>query len=407
MTIYKIIKNKALPSFCSSNIDVLSSILFFCNLKKLPCLIECTSNQVNQHGGYTGYTAKTFFREIQGISKKINFNKKMLFLGGDHLGPLPWKNKTKKIALKNSIKLIDDFLKYDYCKIHVDTSIKCKDDQNLDNEIIFYRTKEILNNKNIKKKIKNKFIIIGTEVPLSGSGDSNKIIVTKKSQIKEEVLKFKRILKSLKLKSKKFGLVIEPGMKYMHSSIKKPILKDFRQKKILSKKYSIIYEAHSTDYQSIQILKKLVNNNFKFLKVGPELTFNYARSLFYMHQIEKKFFKIQNSNLNKQIFRSMIRDNRYWKGYYNPKNKKIFLNSKLDRMRYYFSYSLIKKSIKILQKNINNLKIKDNLLLLKKDLRKEFNEYHNYGLKNFEILKLIFISKTLKKYYNACGYKTN
>ena len=78
----------------------------------------------------------------------------MLFLGGDHLGPLPWKNKTKKIALKNSIKLIDDFLKYDYCKIHVDTSIKCKDDQNLDNEIIFYRTKEILNNKNIKKKLK-------------------------------------------------------------------------------------------------------------------------------------------------------------------------------------------------------------------------------------------------------------
>ena len=244
-------------------------------------------------------------------------------------------------------------------------------------------------------------------MPLSGSGDSNKIIVTKKSQIKEEVLKFKRILKSLKFKSKKFGLVIEPGMKYMHSSIKKPNLKDFRQKKILSKKYNIIYEAHSTDYQSIQILKKLVNNNFKFLKVGPELTFNYARSLFYMHQIEKKFFKIQNSNLNKQILRSMIRDNRYWKGYYNSKNKKIFLNSKLDRMRYYFSYSLIKKSIKILQKNINNLKIKDNLLLLKKDLRKEFNEYHNYGLKNFEILKLIFISKTLKKYYNACGYKTN
>ena len=39
-------------------------------------------------------------------------------------------------------------------------------------------------------------------MPLSGSGDSNKIIVTKKSQIKEEVLKFKRILKSLKFKSK-------------------------------------------------------------------------------------------------------------------------------------------------------------------------------------------------------------
>ena len=79
---------------------MLTSILFFCNLKKLPCLIECTSNQVNQHGGYTGYTAKTFFREMQGISKKINFNKKMLFLGGDHLGLFLGKIKQKNCLKK-------------------------------------------------------------------------------------------------------------------------------------------------------------------------------------------------------------------------------------------------------------------------------------------------------------------
>ena len=97
MKINKIINNKALPSFCTSNIEVIKSILFFCHIKKLPCLIECTSNQVNQHGGYTNKTPKIFIKEILSIGKKIKFNPKKLFLGGDHLGPLPWKKKSKTI----------------------------------------------------------------------------------------------------------------------------------------------------------------------------------------------------------------------------------------------------------------------------------------------------------------------
>ena len=52
-------------------------------------------------------------------------------------------------------------------------------------------------------------------------------------------------------------------------------------------KNNFVFEAHSTDYQPISILKKLVNKNFKFLKVGPELTFNYSR-LFFMQKIEDK-----------------------------------------------------------------------------------------------------------------------
>ena len=63
MKIENLIKTKALPSFCTANIDVLKSIMFFCNLKKLPCLIECTSNQVNQNGGYTKKHQKSLLRK--------------------------------------------------------------------------------------------------------------------------------------------------------------------------------------------------------------------------------------------------------------------------------------------------------------------------------------------------------
>ena len=124
-----LIKKKALPSFCTANFDVIESIFYFCHINKLPCLLEYTSNQVNQDGGYTSHSPKTFIKKINNLRKKIKLNRSKLFLGGDHLGPLPWKNSTNKIALENSIILIDKFLNEKFDKIHIDTSIKCKNDK--------------------------------------------------------------------------------------------------------------------------------------------------------------------------------------------------------------------------------------------------------------------------------------
>ena len=116
-------------------------------------------------------------------------------------------------------------------KIYIDTSIKCKDDVIFNNEIIFQRTKEILENINIKQKLKDKFLVIGSEVPLSGSGDDKKITLTSLRQIEEKTKKFRKILKRANLKRiRQFGLVVEPGMKYMHYSIKKPNLKNLQKK---------------------------------------------------------------------------------------------------------------------------------------------------------------------------------
>ena len=68
MIVNKFIK-KGLPSFCTSNFDVLKIIIKFSKIHQLPVLIESTSNQVNQFGGYTGLTPATF-------KKKIEYNEK-------------------------------------------------------------------------------------------------------------------------------------------------------------------------------------------------------------------------------------------------------------------------------------------------------------------------------------------
>ncbi len=408
MKINKLLKKKALPSFCTGNFDVLNSIMFFCHLKKLPCLIECTSNQVNQNGGYTKKTPKKFIKEIFDLRKKIKLNKNQLFLGGDHLGPLPWKKNKNKIALKNSVNLIESFLKEKFCKIHIDTSIKCKNDNFFNNDIIFRRTKNILENSRIKKKLKDQFIIIGSEVPLSGSGDNKKIVLTSTKQIKNESLKFRQILFDLNFKNnRKFGLVVEPGMKYMHSSIKKPNLKKFDDKKKFSKKNNFVFEAHSTDYQPISILKKLVNKNFKFLKVGPELTFNYSRSLFFMQKIEDKVLFKNRSNLKENILVTMKNNKKYWIGYYSRRKKELFLNSKLDRMRYYLNTKKVENSIKVLKKNINKIDFKKISSYLNKEQRKVFLYYNKKKLSHFDNIKMIFISESLKRYFLACGHKVN
>ena len=405
MTLDKVIKSKALPSFCTSNIDVIESILFFCNIKKLPCLIESTSNQVNQHGGYTNKTPKMFVKEISSLRKKIKFDSKRLFLGGDHLGPLPWGKKNKNIAIKNSISLINDYLSENFCKIHVDTSIKCKNDKFINSEIVFNRTSEILNNDSIKKKIKNRLLVVGTEVPLAGGGDNKNLIRTSTKQIETEVFNFKKIFQKLNLRNSFFGLVIEPGMKYKHSKITKPNFTQFGNKKNISKKNNFFYEAHSTDYQSKKILRQLVKNNFRFLKVGPELTYNYARSLFFMENIEKKKIKLKNSNIKKTIFFSMLKNKKYWNGYYIKKKPELFLNSKLDRMRYYFDTKEVKNSVGILRRNINLLDKKNIVCFMNPSTKKDFLNFSKRKLSNFNIIKLIFISKTLKKYFSSCGYR--
>ncbi len=410
MKIKKLIKKKALPSFCTSNLDVLKIILFYSKKNNLPCLIECTSNQVNQFGGYTNKTPKQFSKEIISIAQKIRLEKKNLLLGGDHLGPLPWVKKNLKTSLKNSIKLINNFLDSNYCKIHIDTSVKCLDDKFINHDKIFDRTKYILQNTKIKKKINKIFLVIGSEVPLSGSNDRGPITITTNSRIKKEFEKFKLLSKTLFKKRLSFGLVVEPGMRYLDYSISKPKLTNFLDKKNFSIKNDFVYEAHSTDYQNFKVLKNLTKNNFKFLKVGPELTFQYSRSLMYMKKMEEKLIKKKKSNFENQILNVMLNNNRYWKEYYKVKNiklkKKLILNSKLDRMRYYLNNKKIVRSIKILKQNINKINTKDlSKYLMSKKFKINFNLYKNTNLSNFEIINLLFVSDTLKKYYSACGYK--
>ena len=123
-----------------------------------------------------------------------------------------------------------------------------------------------------------------------------------------------------------------------------------------------------------------------------------------MNSIEKKLFKKTESYIKKNILLSMIQNKKYWQDYYSDRNDHLLLNSKLDRSRYYLNTKNVKNSINILKRNINQLDKHRFLSLIQRDLRKDFLFYNKKNLSNFDNIKLIFISKTLKRYFKACRF---
>jgi D-tagatose-1,6-bisphosphate aldolase subunit GatZ/KbaZ len=391
------IQNKNLPSFCTSNLNVLKSLIIFARYNNLPLLIETTSNQINQYGGYTNLKPKQFVNKIKKIAKNLNFKNEIIF-GADHLGPLPWKHLGANKAIKNAKQLIRAVVTAGYKKIHIDTGMKLKGDKYLSKKKIFNRSRLIFDSVK-KKKIKNIFFVFGTEVPIAGGENNFKFKNTKINSIKKDIKEYKKLKNN-------FSLVIEPGLGFSNQKIYKLKMNSFSKKKILVDSSNLTYEAHSTDYQDLNSLKKLVKNNFKFLKVGPELTFNYLKAIIKLEKIEKIKFKNNLSQIKKKILKEMEKNQVFWKNYYKGSKKKIEylkLESYLDRSRYYWNTEKVIHSLKILEKNINS--INENLLFNnKKNLNKKLYLKNKLKLSNFDFIIYESLLNSFSKYYRSCNF---
>ena len=88
-----------IPSFCSANKIVIEAILDQAKRFDDYVLIEATSNQVNQYGGYTKMQPQDFAEFVFKIADKIDFSRDKIILGGDHLGPLPWVDCDEEKAM--------------------------------------------------------------------------------------------------------------------------------------------------------------------------------------------------------------------------------------------------------------------------------------------------------------------
>ncbi|EPM71002.1 hypothetical protein A249_37242, partial [Pseudomonas syringae pv. actinidiae ICMP 18804] len=122
-------RHQGIYSICSAHEQVLRAAMQQALADGSPLLIEATCNQVNQYGGYTGMQPADFFGQVQKLAEAEGFPKDQLLLGGDHLGPNPWRHLPAEKAMLQAEILVISYVRAGFRKIHLDASMACADDE--------------------------------------------------------------------------------------------------------------------------------------------------------------------------------------------------------------------------------------------------------------------------------------
>ncbi|WP_141726018.1 class II D-tagatose-bisphosphate aldolase non-catalytic subunit, partial [Actinacidiphila rubida] len=109
---------------------------------------------------------------------------------------------------------------------------------------------------------------------------------------------------------------------------------------VLDGEPAMVFEAHSTDYQTVEALTALVEDHWAVLKVGPGLTFALREALFALAAIEEELVPAaERSRLPEVVEQRMLAEPAMWEGYYpgGPAEQHVARRySYSDRLRYYW-----------------------------------------------------------------------
>ena len=371
-----------IPSYCSANELVLEMALRRAKLLNQPVLIEATANQVNQYGGYTGMLPKDFYKLVLDMAAKIDLPEQMVILAGDHLGPLTWQNLPEAEAMEKSIELVYQYTRAGFTKIHLDTSMKVADDAEglLSTEVIARRGATLYKAaikgyeelKAEKPEAIRPVFVIGSEVPIPGGAQEaeDSLAVTSVAAFKDTVATYKRVWAEEGVAdgmNDVIAVVVQPGVEfgddqvflYDHDAAAElcAALKEFPE---------VCFEGHSTDYQSAECLKAMVQDGIAILKVGPALTYGLREALFSMSLMENELVpEEERSNFIDVLEKVMLENPGNWQKHYHGDKKQLHLARKYsfsDRARYYIGQPEVLEAMDKLFTNLNSYKIPLNML---------------------------------------------
>jgi D-tagatose-1,6-bisphosphate aldolase subunit GatZ/KbaZ len=391
-------------SVCSANEYVIEAVMERALKENEHVLIEATANQVNQFGGYTGMTPGDFRSFVFSIADRLSFPKDMVILGGDHLGPLTWKNEKSGSAMQKSRELIKQYVLSGFSKIHIDTSMRLADDRAdlpLDTGVIAERGAALCEaaeeafeelKKNDPQALRPVYVI-GSEVPVPGGSqeEDEGIQLTRASDFEATVETFREAFIRHGLAGaweNVIAVVVQPGVEFGNETIHEYDSEAAKELCSALRKYpNLVFEGHSTDYQTASCLKKMVRDGIAILKVGPALTFALREGLFALNHIENELFRsnpdIEPSDFINVMDGAMVKKPENWKRYYHGSEERIRLARKFsfsDRCRYYLPEAEVKESIKLLINNLKSVQIP--LSLISCYLPIQYGKIRNGLLKN-------------------------
>ncbi|HEX8604531.1 MAG TPA: D-tagatose-bisphosphate aldolase, class II, non-catalytic subunit [Pseudoduganella sp.] len=356
-----------LYSVCCSHPSVLRAAMRVAADYGTVLLVEATSNQVDQFGGYTGMTPPQFRDYVHDLARAQGFPLERLVLGGDHLGPNAWQALDAATAMRHAETLVAAYAAAGFHKIHLDCSMRCADDpQVLSDELIATRSAQlctVAERAAAGAGLPPPVYVIGTEVPVPG-GEANLAqagAVTAPAAARRTLDVHREAFMAQGLHAawrRVIAMVVQPGVDFDHSSIQHY---DAAQAAALSAfvagQPGIVFEAHSTDYQRESALHQMVRDHFAILKVGPAATFALREGLASLCHIEAELVPAgQASRLMQVLDEAMQQQPRHWARHYpgTMAEQRLLRRYGLsDRCRYYWGEAPVAAAVARLLANLD------------------------------------------------------
>ncbi|MGS1004899.1 D-tagatose-bisphosphate aldolase, class II, non-catalytic subunit [Burkholderia glumae] len=348
---------RGIYSVCSAHALVLEAAFEAARDDGSPLLIEATCNQVNHRGGYTGATPADFRRDVEALAARTGFSLDALVLGGDHLGPNPWRHLRAKEAMREAAAMVAAYVAAGFTKIHLDASMACADDAApLTDTLVAERAAQLCAAAEAAAEAAGTapVYVVGTEVPVpggeaggeadGGAGPMSHIRVTRAEAIRATLDAHEDAFARYGLEAawaRTVAVVAQPGVDFDERRVL-----DYAPARAEALAASIlevprfVFEAHSTDYQTEAALAALVRDHFAILKVGPGLTFALREALFALSFVEDALFdEPRRSRLRDVVDEAMLARPEHWAPYYRGDAAAQRLARQFsysDRIRYYW-----------------------------------------------------------------------
>ena len=312
----------AIPSYCTGSVPVIRAALARAAKTGRPVLIEATANQVDQNGGYTGLKPADFHQMVLRMADEEGLDRSLLILGGDHLGPLTWADLPEKEAMANAEVLVREYVLAGFTKIHLDTSMKLADDPEgaFPPEIPARRGARLY--KVAMKAYKDRLrevpdaerpvFVIGSEVPVPGGAQEEEegLNVTSPAAFRETMDAYVKCFTDEGMPDALddvIACVVQPGVEFGDEQVFQYDPAAATDLMAAIKDYpGMVFEGHSTDYQSRESLRAMAKDGVGILKVGPALTFAYREGLFALNMMEEELIPALDQSLFDDILEQVM-----------------------------------------------------------------------------------------------------
>lgn len=337
----------AIPSVCSAHPDVLRASMARAAVLGRPLVVEATSNQVNQDGGYTGQTPDAFIAMALELAKTAGLDRDSLVFGGDHLGPQAWRAQDAETAMAKAHVMVADYVAAGFSKIHLDCSEGCRGENPTLADAITARRSAALARTCLQASPDpdRLLFVVGTEVPPPGGArvdEGGDIPATKGDDAVRTLAAHKAAFEAAGIGAafaQVAGLVVQPGVEFSPMAVHAyPMDRKLPFRTAMADWPGVCLEAHSTDYQKPAVYPHLAAEGFAFQKVGPALTFAWRQAV-YALDVLRSLLGHPGPTLKDSMEALMTTSPDHWHGHYSGTAEALHIARHFglaDRIRYYW-----------------------------------------------------------------------